>query len=244
MANPLDFAKTRLRRATEIPGRPSPEFTPEPSFMPEQPPMTSARRIDYTPARPAPAPAAPEAAKTPSNWRAALGAALQGAAYGIQAAPRYGIPGQEFRQALIGGIGGAGAVLSARERAAAEAQDRDRAFAERMALLEARQAGRETPEEAAEKARLVAEATFPTKSKLQQQASAAALERGERLKQMAVAAARGDDEKKGWEWAYNRALDYAKANFVTDPEEITRQARENFAYWRTPKAPTIPKLPD
>jgi len=237
MATPRDAVNAFLnrRRPGDLPGRPSPDFTtPEPAFP--LPPGVS----------PTPAPAAivpPAAPAEPSNWRAKLGAALQGAAYGAQANVG-AVPGQEFRQSLLRGIIGTGAAVSEQQRQEAAAAARDQSFAERMALIEARAETRPTAEDKAREAGLVAEARYPAQSRLRKEAAEQVAARMERLKNLAVSTAGTENEKKGWQWAWDRALEEAKMGYLTDPDEISKMAQRNFAYWKTPKAPSVPVLPD
>ena len=223
-----DFAKARLRALQAQQMRQPPDLDAATSFAAAaQPPdNTSTGAGEFT---------AP-AAKPKDNWRARVGAALQGAAYSMQAnVPT--VPGQEFRAALLRGIAGTAGAYSASERARAAREARDQGFTERMAMLDAKQAGRETPEQAAEKARLIEEAKYPTRSKLQREAAARTEDRMMALKRVAVGSATSDDDRRDRARAWDMAMNRAKTEYTTDDATLSRYAEEIYAWIKKEKPP-------
>lgn len=226
--NITEFAKARLRAMQAQQMRQPPDFnSPAPSLAPAPMPDTSTGTGTFTP---------PAAVKPTSNWRARLGAALTGAAYSMQPNVR-AVPGQEFRAALLRGIAGTAGAYSEGERAKAAKEARDQGFAERMALLGAKEAGRETPEQAAEKARLIEEAKYPTRSKLQREAAARTEDRMMALKRVAVGSATSDDDRRDRARAWDMAMNRAKAEYTTDDATLSRYAEEIYAWIKKEKPP-------
>jgi len=127
-------AREEFLRKKQPPWRTSPQIGEEPSAadfssLSTPPADTSTGTGEFTPK------------KTKSDWKKGLSAALQGAAYGIQADIGPAVSGQQFRQGILRGVVGAGMADSARARAAALAEGKGMDLAEKLELLRAEREG-------------------------------------------------------------------------------------------------------
>jgi hypothetical protein len=180
----------------------------------------------------------------PKKKSGAWTAALIGAAGALQAPVGPGIPGQEFRQALARGIYGSGLVAGGIQKSEAAAAERESKLSDTLQALMAREAMKPTSKQKAQEALEIAEATYPIKSRLAKESAGYAFQRAQALKDKSISEAATESDRRGWEWAWNKAITEAQETGQMDDKELSRIAYRNFANWKNPKAPKIPKLPD
>lgn len=229
MANLLDFAEAYRRRklAAErpiIPMRQAPNFeTSMPKFpTPAAPPMTSTGRgSGFTSGQP----------KPQRNIRAALGAALTGAATAA-AAPVSSTPGQEFRQSLVRGLMGASAAFNQERGRQDNAEARAQNLAARLTELGMKPKPR-TMDEEVDLARRKAEATLRSKLQLLEAQSAAVSNRMEKMKTADIGRAKSLEDARIYAMAWDdimaleddrRRAAASNLKEYTEPDDATLSA--------------------
>lgn len=158
--------------------------------------------------------------------------ALTGAAYGIQAAAGPTAPGQQWRKGLLGGVVGTGMGAAADARAAQLKADRESSTEGKLGLLLAKDAMRETPEEAARRIKLGAEAKLPSDLEKIRESQRLMRARIDAARESSISGAKDEKTRKGYEWAWDQVrLLEKRGNISEDDKEQTQMAEVYFNRW-------------
>ncbi len=172
--------------------------------------------------------AAAPVAPAPRQPGRGLSDALTGAAYGIQAAAGPTAPGQEWRKGLLGGVVGTGMGAAADARAAQLKADRENSMEGKLGLLMAKDAMRDTPEEAALRVKLAAEAKLETDLTKIREGQKLVRDRIDAARNASIAGAKDEKTRKGYEWAWGQVRVMEKRGDISEDDKEQRQMAEVF----------------
>jgi len=175
------------------------------------------------------------ARKEPTDWGARLGKGLSAAAYAMQANVGRPIAGQQWRQGLLRGIAGIGAMKAGEAAEAAKQEDRKQSLADQLTLLREKQAGKAAGPSWEEKFTK----TEAGKMERLEKSLGAISARVKTARQMSINSATTDKDKADWKWAWDKAIEAQRGTFAAfdkgNDAVLSAMAQANYNTLRNPK---------